>query len=229
MFGAFQVTIRVDRIDQHSIEEEIISHNTLIHRIVRPAVRGIAPTGVTPNQLTTLRLVTGIAAAAGFAIGGTVWPHVGGVIFILSMLLDRADGELARQTGQSSLSGYRYDLICDCTANVIAFVGIGIGLAGGTLGHSAVILGILAGFGIAVLFWQLNVAKLHAVPGYALWGGRVVVDPDDAMVFVPILIWCGWAQPMLIAAAAITPAAALWLWISAVRSGGKPGDDAARS
>jgi phosphatidylglycerophosphate synthase len=203
-----------------------MSHDTLIHRIVRPAVRAIAPTGVTPNQVTTLRLITGIAAAIAFADGGAVWPHIGGAIFVFSMLLDRADGELARQTSQSSLSGYRYDLICDCSANVIAFIGIGIGLSSGTLGRSAILLGILAGIGIAVLFWQLNVAKLHAVAGYALWGSRIVVDPDDAIIFVPILIWCGWAEPMLIAAAVTTPAIALWLWVSSLRS---KEDDAARS
>lgn len=205
-----------------------MSHDTLIHRIVRPAVRRLAPTGITPNQLTTLRLVTGVAAALAFARGGTVWPHIGGVIFILSMLLDRADGELARQTGQSSLSGYRYDLIADCASNVIAFVGIGIGLSEGPLGRAAIPLGILAGFGIAVLFWQLNVTKLHTVAGYSLWGGRVVVDPDDAIILVPILIWCGLAAPMLVAAAVTTPAIALWLWVSAIRSKGNPEDDKAR-
>jgi phosphatidylglycerophosphate synthase len=195
-----------------------MSHDTLIHRIVRPAVRRLAPTGVTPNQLTTLRLLTGVAAAASFAQGGTMWPDIGGAIFVFSMLLDRADGELARQTGQSSLSGYRYDLICDCAANVIAFLGIGIGLSEGALGRSAIFLGILAGFGTAMLFWHINVAKLHTLAGHALWGGRVVVDPDDAIIFVPILIWCGLAKPALVAAAVVTPAIALWLWVSALRS-----------
>jgi phosphatidylglycerophosphate synthase len=205
-----------------------MSHDTLIHRIVRPAVRRLAPTGVTPNQVTTLRLVTGVAAAVAFAQGGDMWPHIGGAIFILSMLLDRADGELARQTGQSSPSGHRYDLICDCTANVIAFLGIGIGLSEGGLGRSAILLGILAGFGITVLFWQLNVLKLCRVVPYTLWDRRVVVDPDDTIIFVPILIWCGWAEPMLVAAAVVTPAIALWLWVSAIRSKNNPKDDAAR-
>ena len=74
-----------------------MSHDTIIHRIVRPAVRRVALTGVTPNQITTLRLLGGIAAALAFA-GPAPWPAIGGGIFLFSMLLDRADGELARQT-----------------------------------------------------------------------------------------------------------------------------------
>lgn len=194
-----------------------MSHDTLIHHIIRPAVRRIAPTGVTPNQLTTLRLITGLAAAAAFARGGVLWPDLGGVIFVLSMLLDRADGELARQTGQSSLGGNRYDLVCDCTASVATFIGVGLGLIG-ALGPVGILLGLSAGTGIGVLFWQLNVLKLVPLRAYTFWNERLVVDPDDAMIFVPILIWCEAAQPMLIAAAVITPAAAVWLGLSLWRS-----------
>ncbi len=195
-----------------------MSHDTLIHRITRPTVRRIAPTGVTPNQLTTLRLITGLVAAAAFACGGVLWPDMGGTIFVLSMLLDRADGELARQTDQSSLGGHRYDLVCDCTVSVAAFLGVGLGLIG-ALGPVGVLLGLSAGIGIGVLFWQLNVLNPAPLRAYTFWNERVVVDPDDAMIFVPILIWCGADQPMLIAAAVITPAAAVWLGLSLWRSG----------
>src|SRR5688572_13854233 len=102
-----------------------MSTNTLIHRIVRPAVRIVAKTPVTPNHITTLRLATGIAAALAFAAGDAAWSAVGGGIFVFSMLLDRADGELARQTGQSSPGGYWYDIISDGLSNVLAMLCIG--------------------------------------------------------------------------------------------------------
>ena len=187
-----------------------MSHDTTIHRIVRPAVRRIAPTGVTPNQLTTLRLVTGLVAAAAFAVGGPIWPRIGGVIFLLSLLLDRADGELARQTGRSSPLGYRYDLVCDCLATVATFIGIGFGLVG-SFGPGAILLGLIAGAGVCGLFWMLNVVKVAPVSTYRFWGGRLVVDTDDAMVFVPVLIWCGAAKLELIAAASLTLLALLGL------------------
>ena len=182
-----------------------MSHNTFIHRIVRPIVRAVAPTGVTPNQVTTLRLVTALASAWMFAQAGVLWPNIGAGVFLVSMLLDRADGELARQTGQSSLWGYRYDLVCDFIAGASTFVGIGFGHAE-TMGPMAIALGAVAGAGIGALFWELNVFKLVSLRAYKL--GPLEADPDDAMIFVPILIWCGLSQPMLMAAAVITPLAA---------------------
>jgi len=196
-----------------------MSHDTLIHRLVRPGVRLIAPTRVTPNQLTTLRLVTGLGAAALFAGGRGIWFDAAGVLFLISMLFDRADGELARQTGQMSLAGYHYDIWSDCAANVAIFIGIGIGIAAADarFGVANIALGSLAGLAIAVLFWELYVLKLVSVQGFSLLDGRLTIDPDDAMVLVPILVWFGFAQPMLIAAAIVAPLVALWLAFSALR------------
>jgi len=191
-----------------------LSANTVIHLIVRPAVRRIAPSGVTPNQITSLRLVTGLAAALAFA-AAPPWPAIGGVIFLFSMLLDRADGELARQTGQSSPDGHVYDLLSDCTANAIAFLGIGVGQVA-VLGAWGPVLGALAGLGIGALFWQLHVLKLGEVRGWNLAPG-ILVDPDDLMVFVPILLWIGATVPMLFAAAIITPALAILLGLTGRR------------
>jgi archaetidylinositol phosphate synthase len=189
-----------------------MSHNTLIHRLVRPAVRLAATTGITPNQLTTARLATGLAAAACFAAGGHDWLSLGGALFLVSLLLDRADGELARQTRQSSPAGHRYDLASDGIASVTTFVGLGLGLAD-EHGLPSVGLGLLAGVGIGVLFLELNVLKIASVSGLELFGGRLTVDPDDALIFVPVLIWVGLAWPMVIAAAIITPLAALAMGI----------------
>jgi archaetidylinositol phosphate synthase len=60
-----------------------------------------------------------------------------------------------------------------------------------------------------VLFLELNVLNLASVRGHDLFGGRIRVDPDDAMIGVPVLIWCDLAAPLLIAAAILAPSAAL--------------------
>ncbi|EHM03391.1 CDP-alcohol phosphatidyltransferase [Acetobacteraceae bacterium AT-5844] len=194
-----------------------MSADTIIHRVVRPAVRLVAPSGITPNTITTLRLATGIAAAVAFAVGDAGWLAIGAAIFLLSMLLDRADGELARQTGQSSVAGHRYDLASDCFSNIIAFIGLGIGqmAALGLLGPA---LGVAAGLAVGALFWQLHILRIGELRGYRLAPG-ILVDPDDLLIFVPILIWTGATVPMLFAAAIITPAAALWLAIAGSRQG----------
>lgn len=191
-----------------------MSSNTIVHRAVRPLVRTIAPSGVTPNQITTLRLATGIAAALAFA-GEGHWPAIGGAIFLLSFFLDRADGELARQTGQSSPGGHRYDLLSDCTSNIIAFIGLGLG-AGAQPGLLGPALGIVAGAGIGALFWQLHILRIGTLRGYELAPG-IIIDPDDLIALVPILVWLGATAPMLVAAAVITPVAALWLGLTGAR------------
>jgi len=186
-----------------------MSHNTLIHGLVRPVVRAVAAhTGLTPNHVTTLRLATGLTASVIFAQGTYGWAAIiGGCIFLLSMLLDRADGELARHTNQMSVAGHRYDLVSDCMVGISTFIGIGIGV-GHTAGVNALWLGGVAGLGISMLFLELNVLKITSAMGYDLFG-RIRVDPDDAVIVVPVLVWCDLAAPMLIAAALVTPLAAL--------------------
>jgi archaetidylinositol phosphate synthase len=186
-----------------------MSQNTLIHGLVRPAVRAVAAhTGLTPNHVTTLRLATGLMASMIFAQGTYGWAAIiGGCIFLLSMLLDRADGELARHTNQMSVAGHRYDLVSDCMVGISTFIGIGIGV-GHTAGLNALWLGALAGLGVGVLFLELDVLKIASARGYDLFG-RIRVDPDDAVIVVPVLVWCDLAAPMLIAAALVTPLAAL--------------------
>jgi phosphatidylglycerophosphate synthase len=139
--------------------------------------------------------------------------NVAGVIFLLSMLLDRADGELARQTNQMSLAGHRYDLWCDCTVNAATFIAIGASFSAMDAG-----LGSIAGFAIVILFWQLNVVKVAAVRTFSFMKGYVNIDPDDAMVLVPILVWLDLARPMLLAAAIITPLVVLWIAFTASSS-----------
>jgi phosphatidylglycerophosphate synthase len=186
-----------------------MSHDTWIHHIARAAVLPLTKTSVSPNQLTTVRLAAGVAAAAAFAAGASPWPEIGGGIFILAMLLDRADGELARLTGKTSPGGHTYDLIADATSNALAFVGLGIGLSAGVLGGWAVPLGIVAGLAIAAVLWLVMRVEAAAGARAAELKGKGGFDPDDAMLVVPIAVWLGGALPLLVAAAIGAPAFAL--------------------
>ncbi|MCR0984825.1 CDP-alcohol phosphatidyltransferase family protein [Roseomonas populi] len=192
-----------------------MSSNTVIHRIVRPAVRVIAPTGITPNAITTMRLFSGIAAAVALGLDAGTWQAIGAGIFLFSMLLDRADGELARSTGQTSPAGHRYDLLSDCLSNVIAFIGIGVGQME-AIGNTGPVLGTVAGIAIGAIFWQLHILRIGTLRGWEPVPG-IVIDPDDMLALVPVFIWVGVAVPMLWAAAIITPLAALYLAVAGTR------------
>ncbi len=158
-------------------------------------------TGITPNQITTLRLATGIGAAASFAIGEDLWSMIGCGVFVLSMLLDRADGILARLSGKTSPGGHKFDLIADSISNSLAFVGIGIGLRNSPLGELAIPLGIIAGLAITAVLWLVMRAEEQAGSRAAELEGSAGFDPDDAMLAVPVAVLLGWSTELIIAAA----------------------------
>ncbi len=187
-----------------------MSHNTWIHRLVRPVVKPLVDLPITPNQLTTLRLTFGLSASAACMVGGQGWLSVGGALFVIALLLDRADGILARSSGKMSRFGHRYDLVSDAISNAMIFVGLGIGLRDGPLGWWTALLGVVAGLAVVAILGMVvraegqegeRAAELPSMSGF---------DPDDGMVVVPIVIWLGWSLPLLYVAAAVTPLFALF-------------------
>jgi phosphatidylglycerophosphate synthase len=189
--------------------EAVISHNTWIHRIVRVGVRPLVNTPVTPNHLTTLRLITGIGAASAFAVGTDDARLLGAGVMVASLLLDRADGELARQSGKTSQAGHRYDLIADGLSNCVVFIGIGIGLMDSVLGLWALALGLVSG--AAAMAGELLVMRLDTLglQNTAQLGGWWGFDPDDGMFLVPLAVALGFSLPLLIVASVGAMAAAI--------------------
>lgn len=187
-----------------------MSHNTWLHRLVRMGVLPLANTPVTPNQITTLRLLTGVACAVLFAVG-PAWHLYAALLFVVSMLLDRADGVLARITGKTSPWGHSYDLFSDGLSNVLVFIGIGVGLRDGALGLWSIPMGLLAGLAVAMIFWL--VIKIERLEGQraAELGNFAGFDPDDAMLVVPLAVILGWAKALLIAAAIGAPVFAIFM------------------
>lgn len=189
-----------------------MSHNTWVHMIVRPIVRPLANSPVTPNHLTAMRLATAVASSLMLAIGDRYWSNAAGLVFLISFFLDRADGELARQSGKSTPWGHRFDLISDNLANILIFVGMGIGMRGSALGPRAIVLGLAAGFAIIGIFWLVNRIERFKGAGAAAFPTTAGFDPDDAMLVVPVALWLNAEQGILIAAAVGAPAFFLWTW-----------------
>src|SRR5579871_6459911 len=97
----------------------------LAHRLVTP----LKDSWITPNILTTVRLVVGLAAAASFAPGSYGWSNIAAVLLVVSNFLDHTDGELARLTGKTSRIGHLYDLASDALVTILLFCCIGIRVA----------------------------------------------------------------------------------------------------
>ncbi len=188
-----------------------MSHNTWIHRAARIFARPLARTPVTPNQVTTLRLAVGLAAAAALAQGEADWRHWGAGIFVLGLFLDRLDGELARLSGKTSPWGHRYDLFSDTVSNALAFLGLGVGLRAGEFGAWAPAMGAAAGLAIAAILWLVvRMESLHGARAGEL-GATAGFDPDDGLIGVPVLVWLGLSDWLLAAACFGAPALAVYM------------------
>jgi archaetidylinositol phosphate synthase len=177
-------------------------------RLARLLVRPLRHSRVTPNAITTLALALGLSAAWLFAQGGGA-AHLGALLFVFACLVDHADGELARLTGQSSTFGHYYDLIADALVLSATFVGIGAGLGAGAPGPAALNLGLLAG--CAALLIVLLRLELERRLGKAATRQPNVLgfELQDLMYLLGPVTWLGGLEGFLMLAAIGAPLYAL--------------------
>ena len=133
---------------------------------------------------------------------------------MMSAVLDRVDGDLARLTGRLSRMGHRLDLVADCGGDALLFLAMGLGARHGGLGWGAVVLGVGAAIGVGLLFWHFNAGT------DASQGASVVrlVDPDDTMLAVPLAAVLVGLSPIVLIAGIAAPLAASVLIVRAARA-----------
>ena len=190
-----------------------MSHDTWIHRIARICVRPLLDTPVTPNHLTWARLFSGVGAAALIAGAQPVWVTAGCVLFLLSMLLDRADGELARLSARTTPGGHRFDLWTDAICDTAIVLATGFAQREGSFGVWAIAMGSLAAVCVAVIF--INVLKIdkRLGAGSVMFEATAGFDPDDFIAILPLGVMFGLGDWTLAAATIATPLAAfLVVW-----------------
>jgi archaetidylinositol phosphate synthase len=83
------------------------------HLVARLLVRPLLGTWVRPNHITVLRIAIGIAACGLLATGVGICEVWSGVLWVVTCLLDRADGELARLGDMRSDLGRALDFYSD--------------------------------------------------------------------------------------------------------------------
>jgi phosphatidylglycerophosphate synthase len=183
-------------------------------RLARRLVTPLVNTWVTPNHLTTLRLIIGLAGALCLAHGEFVWGNAGAFLIVLSNFVDHTDGELARIGGKSSRIGHFYDLACDALVTVMLFVGMGIGV-GGTQMHGLEVppgwLGGLAGVAIALIFFlRMRIEEMVGKAGtkQASMGG---FETEDILYLLPIVTLTSVVLPFVVVASIGAPVFAAYV------------------
>ena len=172
--------------------------------MARVLVRPLIGTGVRPNHITTLRVTTGLASCAAVALGtpaGALW---GGVLWLVSAFLDRADGELARIGDMKSRGGHLYDYYSDALINSLVFAAAGIGARHGWMGVWAEPIGVIAGVSMLICWVVGERYQQLEGSGQKAYEGRWGFDMDDGLYLIAPLIWFGLMSFVVLGAAVAT-------------------------
>ena len=137
----------------------------------------------------------------------------GGVVWVISALLDRADGELARLSNCTSAEGHRFDTHAD----------IGVGLRDGVFGYWAIALGLLCSVSMLLCARWSDDIEDELQPGAVVMGGAGGFDPDDLFYLIGPFAWVGVLDYMLAGGAVVLPtttaAIGIWRWRAARQAG----------
>jgi archaetidylinositol phosphate synthase len=175
------------------------------HLVARLLVRPLLGTWVRPNHITVLRIAIGIAACGLLATGVGICEVWSGVLWVVTCLLDRADGELARLGDMRSDLGRALDFYSDLVLDSLWFLAMGFALRHGTLGRAAIPLGVLTCLSMLVCIGVAELYELESAPGVKTFYGLRRFHPDDALFLFALFIWLHVLPWVLVAASIFTP------------------------
>jgi CDP-diacylglycerol--glycerol-3-phosphate 3-phosphatidyltransferase len=112
-------------------------------KLVDPLANTLVAWRVRPNTITTIGLLSTLAAGVAFGMGLI---RTGGWIISITAVFDVLDGEVARRSGTSSKFGAFYDSTLDRIADGVCLGGLTIFWASNTPHHSLamVVVGLFA-------------------------------------------------------------------------------------
>jgi phosphatidylglycerophosphate synthase len=98
---------------------------TINRRISLRVTRLLLDTSLTPNQMTLIAALFGVAAVLVVALGGVPWISLGALLLQMQSILDGCDGEISRLKYIRSRLGEWLDQILDDLVNVGFFAATG--------------------------------------------------------------------------------------------------------
>lgn len=119
-----------EQITSHVLDDLVEPINRYAHvPIAGVLVKPLSHTPITPNQVTLISVLFGLAAAWEFSLGNVEGLLAGGLLFEASLILDCVDGQLARAKNMASDLGRLIDGVGGYIANLGVVVGIGLGFS----------------------------------------------------------------------------------------------------
>jgi 1L-myo-inositol 1-phosphate cytidylyltransferase / CDP-L-myo-inositol myo-inositolphosphotransferase len=156
----------INKEDFPAAEERLLksvglSNDSLMDKLVtrfisRQLTRLFLKTPLTPNQITFLSLLLGLASAWFFYQGTFFSGITGALLLLVSAWVDCTDGEIARLKFMETPWGARFDIFCDNIVHFFVFFSIGMGLFFATGNPLYKLYGALAVFGSLTAFMILS-------------------------------------------------------------------------
>jgi phosphatidylglycerophosphate synthase len=186
----------------------------LLHRrLARPLTRVALRLGITPNQLTTLSLLLGLAAAYELRTAAVGSAALALVLYAGAVVLDHADGEVARLTGTESTFGGWFDVAADTIVHAALVVAMGLSAAEAS-GRGVAPLGLVAAAGIVL---SAGIEKLLPEPEGG-WFARLLARLSNRdgfyAAFVAFIVLLATAPTLLPVLLAVVTAGAHAYWVA---------------
>jgi phosphatidylglycerophosphate synthase len=187
-------------------------------RISLQISRLLAPTAVTPSQITMLSIAIGLCGAPFFLSALWPWQTVGALLFLLHSIVDGCDGELARLRFQESRYGGILDFWGDNVVHVAIFGCMAVGWALSAAAAWPLLLGAAAIIGTlgsaSFVYWrQMRVehgsgplfTSVSGVPDDRLAGMLDAASRRDFIYLVPVFALFGKSSWFLLLASVGAP------------------------
>jgi len=180
--------------------------------------RRLAPTRITPSQITMLSIVIGLCGAPFFLSPLWFLQTAGALLFLLHSIVDGCDGELARLRFQESRYGGILDFWGDNVVHVAIFACMAVGWALSSAATWPLLLGVAAIVGTLGSAGFVHWRQLRHRDGSSPLFASVSTAPDDPLArmldaasrrdfiyVIPILAFLGKSSWLLLFASVGAP------------------------
>lgn len=156
--------------------------------LTRPLVDVLIRAGISPNAITTFGTVFVVASGVAFGLGRV---QLGGLLYLLSGVVDTLDGAVARANQQVSRFGSFYDSTLDRIGDGATFMGVAVFYLQAPEGavayrDLAIMLALVAGFSSQVVSYARAKAESLGIDcrvGIAQRAERIVLIGVPSLVF----------------------------------------------
>lgn len=125
----------------------------------------LARSPITPNQITTLSLVAGFAAAYFLSYGNRPGMLAGAFFLQSAFILDNCDGGVARLKSMQSQLGMWYDLTADVFVDFAVWTGLAFGMRAAGSGRAGFWLAAGACAGSLINYGRVAIGRLKGSSG----------------------------------------------------------------